>query len=401
VATGALAPGAKSGANNLYVSHLSGGKWVTSLIAILSSEDSPDWFNVNRTSERLVDQTAQVSPSGQYLAFMSNRSLTGYNNIDINEETGKHADEEVFLYDAFKPHLGCASCNPTGARPQGVFDTEFAGEGLGLRVDRPRTWSDVGNPGVAHWLAGSIPGWTAIDPNQSIYQSRYLSDTGRLFLTSADALVPGIAAPTRKESISGKEANVGVENVYEYKPNEVGDCAAPAGCVGLISSGTSEKESAFLDASATGSDVFFVTAASLLPQDEDGGSYDVYDARVCGEAGCITPPPPPGAPCGSIPECRGTSSPPPTFAPAPGFSGPGNTPHKVGGGDTLPSKVSKPPLTNAQKLALALKSCRKLAHKTRAQKKKRAKCEATARKKYAAKKAAKHATHSSSSGGKR
>jgi hypothetical protein len=401
VATGALAAGAKSGADNLYVSHLSGAKWVTSLVAVLSSEDSPDWFNINKTSQRLVDQTAEVSPSGQYLAFMSSRSLTGYNNTDINEETGKHADEEVFLYDAFKPHLGCASCNPTGARPRGVFDTELAGEGGGLRVDRPGVWSDKLNPGVAHWLAGSIPGWTALDPNQSIYHSRYLSDSGRLFLTSADALVSGTAAPTRKETISGKEATVGVENVYEYKPNEVEDCVTPAGCVGLISGGTSEKESAFLDASATGSDVFFVTAASLLPQDEDGGSYDVYDARVCGEAGCLAPPPPSTPSCRSIPECRGGSSPQPTFAPAPGFSGPGNTPHKVGGGETLPSKVSKRPLTNSQKLAAALKSCRKLAHKTRAQKRKRAKCEATAKKKYGAKKAATHARHASVTRGKR
>ena len=41
--------------------------------------------------------TSRVSPNGRYLAFMSDRSLTGYDNDDVNEETGLHADEEVYL----------------------------------------------------------------------------------------------------------------------------------------------------------------------------------------------------------------------------------------------------------------------------------------------------------------
>lgn len=405
VATGVLDAGAQAGADNLYVAHNEGGKWTTSFIARLSNEDSPDWssrLNVGeqQVSKVLINQTARVSPSGNYLAFMSNRSLTGYNNTDVNEETGKHADEEVFLYKAGAPSPTCASCNPSGARPRGVLDTEFAGEGAGLIVDKPETWmlapSGGFSVGQAHWLAASIPGWTTQTILRGIYQSHYLSDSGRLFFNGADALVPEAAGDTRTETIEGgKEATVGVENVYQYEPNGVGSCGAGAGsgCVSLISSATSGRESAFLDASPSGNDVYFLTAAKLLPQDQDT-NYDIYDARVCGEAGCQPPEVPPPAPCGSIPGCRGEAPPPPTFLPAPSFSGPGNTPHKVGGGETLPSKVSKPPLTKAQKLALALKSCRKLAHKTRAQKKKRAKCEAAAKKKYGAKKAAKHAKRS-------
>ena len=49
-------------------------------------------------------------------------------------------------------------------------------------------------------------------------------------------------------------------------------------------------------------------------------------------------------------------------------------------------------------LAKALASCRKLPHKTKAQKKKRATCEAQAKKKYGAKKAGKKAKHSSRRG---
>ena len=146
--------------------------------------------------------------------------------------------------------LVCASCNPDGAAARGVFDTEEAGEGLGLLVDRPQTWS-------GEWLAGSIPGWTLIGLTEADYQSRYLSNSGRLFFDGADALGPQVTAPAREEQIDGKPAEVGVENVYEYEPQGIGSCQQPAGCVALISSGTSQHESAFLDASESGDDVFF------------------------------------------------------------------------------------------------------------------------------------------------
>ena len=60
-----------------------------------------------------------------------------------------------------------------------------------------------------------------------------------------------------------------------------------SGCIGLISSGTSSQESAFLDASENGDDVFFLTAAQLVPADTDD-AYDIYDAHVCSEASPCT-----------------------------------------------------------------------------------------------------------------
>jgi len=403
VASGVLASGAESGANNLYVLHYDGTKWTIALVGGLSSEDGPDWLPPSINPRiALVSQAARVSPNGHFLAFMSNRSLTGYDNTDVNEETGRHADEEVFLFDALGAHLTCASCNPTGARPTGVFDQEIAGEGSGLEVDRPATWQAETSEGVAHWLAGSIPGWTAIDETKPFYQSRYLSDSGRLFFNSADPLVPALAAPnalggTRSETIGGKQVAVGNEHVYQYEPSGTGSCAAAPGCVSLLSSGISERESAFLDASETGNDVFFLTASSLVPQDRDS-NYDVYDARVCTEASpCQTPPPAPPTPCHTVEECRQVGpTPPPSFEPPPSstFSGPGSPIQPTPKTGTLPSKTTKPPPpTRAQKLAKALAICHKLRHRTRAQKSKRSKCESQAKKKYGAKKAAK-ANHS-------
>src|SRR5262249_14159640 len=149
----------------------------------------------------------------------------------------------------------------------------LAGEGEGLMVDRPRLWEH-------RWLAGSIPGWTRYGELNANHQSRYLSNAGRLLFNSSDALVPQVEARTREENVEGKTLKVGVENVYEYEPNGLGSCQQAGGCVGLISSGTSEHESAFLDASESGNDVFFLTAAQLVAQETENGD-DIYDARSC------------------------------------------------------------------------------------------------------------------------
>ncbi len=86
-------------------------------------------------------KTSEVSPDGQYVAFMSENSLTGYDNTDVN--SGAARDEEVFLYnDAAEgsAKLICASCNPTAPR-RSAPDTDESGEGQSLLVDQPETWT--------------------------------------------------------------------------------------------------------------------------------------------------------------------------------------------------------------------------------------------------------------------
>ncbi len=307
---------------------------------------------------------------------MSERELTNYENIDISPAAKGAHDEEVYLYDASTGRLVCASCNPSGERPHGVFDTQTGGEGLGLLVDRPETWAE-------RWIAGSLPGWTlsqlaGTSGPRTEHQPRYLSNSGRLFFNSADALVPGVSSRTRAEEIGGSVQQVGVDNVYEYEQRGEGGCASEPGCVALISSGTSEHESAFLDASEGGADAFFVTAAQLVPQDTDN-SLDIYDARICGTVDsepCLKPKAGPPVQCTGegcrAPQAPQESSPSPVTNVV---SSSGNLGEKA----VSPPKVSQKPKTEtqAQKLAAALKACRKLK-----QKRKRAKCEAQARKKY-------------------
>jgi len=391
VANGVLANGAEPGdcafratgsaGCNLYVEHYNEETelWEEpSFIARLASEDDPDWGRpeggtAEAGSYNLKDMTSRVSPDGEYLAFMSSRPLTGYDNVDANSGV---SDEEVYLYKYAPGGLGqtkCVSCEPSGARPVGVYDTNNVGEGIGLVVDRPKIWgAHVG--GVDHWLAGNIPGWTSVGLKVSFYQSRYLSDSGRLFFNSADALSP--------KDVNGKE------DVYEYEPAGTGSCETEViegGCVALISSGESQQESAFLDASENGNDVFFLTN-SKLTSDALEASSNVYDARVCGVGGaepCPSSPPIPPTPCNSE-ACKPDASSQPTFeTPASStLTGAGNL---VGLGEVLSSKVTqkpKPkPLTRKQKLAAALKHCRKLK-----QKQKRVACEKKARKSYGPKK---------------
>ena len=404
VANGALAPGASEGgcpryygeetqppagaSCNLYVSEIDpeapGGR-ETKLIAALSYEDGADW-GAGPTSRLVPEQdlsgvSSRVSPNGRFLAFMSERSLTGYDNEDISSKApGERMDEEVYLYDAQTGRLTCASCNPSGQRPAGVFDTKLAGEGLALLVDRPEIW-------LEHWLAGSLADWMLDYGKEkpAVYQSRYLSNEGRLFFNSPDALVPA-------------DQN-GKEDVYEYESQDVGSCAFSAGCVGLISSGTSNRESAFLDASENGAEAFFMTAAPLVAADQDS-AYDVYDARICSQASpCISSSGSTAQGCESTASCRpGFETPPAVAAAAPSetYSGPANPTgqvlsNKTTGGATKPQPHPKTP-TNRQMLAKALRACHRIKHRHE-----RLVCERRARKRYPLAHHKHHPRHANSS----
>ncbi len=354
------AHGAESGGDNLYVEQYDGESkaWMPPVfIALLSGEDISSWA----PPKGLGGLTSRVSPNGRYLAFMSDRSLTGYDSRDANSGV---PDEEVFLDDADTGRLVCASCNPTGAQPVGVFEGQRE-----LSVDYVGAWEN-------RWFAANIPGWTTASLTTALYQSRYLSDSGRLFFNSSDALVPG--------DVNGQE------DVYEYEPAGVGSCQAPGygqsasdvlvegegGCVGLISAGTSSEEAAFLDASEGGGDVFFTSLSRLAPQDVDT-SVDIYDAHECTAAVPCAPavvavPPP----CTTADSCKPAPASQPAIFGAPAsetFAGSGNV---VPSGST--PVVSGRSLTRAQKLAQALRVCR------RSPKRKRAACERRAKRMYGA-----------------
>ncbi len=164
VATGVLSEGENahkeapvSGADNLYLLERVGESWKPVFVATLSGMDENDWHRLARGEYPLgvsaAQQTARVSPNGRWLAFMSERSLTGYDNEDVTSKApGERLDEEVFLYDANSNKTICASCDPTGARPAGIFpqtveDNHTIEDPL---ADREQAWN-------GRWLAGALP----------------------------------------------------------------------------------------------------------------------------------------------------------------------------------------------------------------------------------------------------
>ncbi|HET6571321.1 MAG TPA: hypothetical protein VFG58_07530 [Solirubrobacterales bacterium] len=312
VENGAGPEAASPGEPNLYLWQQGVG---TRFLATLSEEDFHDWGETNTGCCFTAQQSATASPSGRYLAFMSQNSLTGYDNRDA---TSGELDQEVFRYDASGNEgagsLACASCNPSGTRPRGLRGHE---SGVVLAVDPKNLWGK-GSGGVppATPLAATLPEATQIGASgPSLYRPRTVLDNGRLFFNGADSLV-------------GADSN-GNWDVYEYEPTGVGSCTASTtgaavarsagGCVALISSGTGEAEAAFLDASESGDDAFFLSSAQLSVLDEDH-ARDIYDARVGGIPATRAP----RAEClGEA--CQPAASPPTAQTPASSaFEGPGN-----------------------------------------------------------------------------
>jgi len=335
----------------LYLIRAVEGAWqLPHVVATLSGSDFPDFAG------SLTKVTSRVSPSGRWLAFMSELPLTGYDNRDAVSEVN---DEEVFLYDSASDRLSCASCDPTGARPDGIEMRRLDG---GL-VAGANVWF------ASAWLAGNVPAWTPYEVGVALYQSRFVDDSGRVFFNSSDALVPG-------------DVN-GAEDVYEFEPVGVGSCTevsvsfveGEGGCVGLVSSGRSGEESAFLDASGSGSDVFFLTAAKLVAADFDT-ALDVYDAHECTvDSPCLPEAVVKSVPCVTESSCKVTPSPQPGVFGAPAsstFSGVGNV-----------SPVSLARSFRPSKAVLLKKALAKCRRKHKRSKRKRGVCERRARATYA------------------
>ena len=278
-------------------------------IAALSAADARARADKELTPVNLepYKKTSRVSVGGGALAFMSDASLTGYDNVD--SKSGNE-DAEVYAYDAAANggagQLRCLSCNPTGQRPVGrnIQVEEF--------------------PSI--WAAALLPPYES-----ELYGSRVISaDGSRVFFDSYEALVSG--------DTNGKA------DAYEWEAPGAGSCSVQSsaysppngGCLSLISSGESPTDSHFVDASPSGDDAFFATDSSLLPQDP--GLIDIYDARVGGGY-----PPQPGQPI----SCEGEACQSPPAAPndptpaSLAFHGAGNVHKKAGSGRCAKGKVRR------------------------------------------------------------
>jgi hypothetical protein len=280
-ATGSLAAGASEGDANLYLWHAG----TTTFIATLAFSDGHEVEPLNRACTQCSGigdwsadagfRTAGVASDGHGVVFMSKQSLPveGYPHGYPNEEL-----QEVYVYEAEGGgHLFCVSCSPSGESPP---VHKYVGYESGAAAWLPVSWKPSF---VQQWLS---------------------EDGGRVFFQSAEPLV---ASDTN-----------GRIDVYEWERDGMGSCAESAGCVYLISSGSSESGSWLAGESSSGNDVFIITRSQLTPQDPNS-AYNLFDARVEGVQP-LTPPQCQGT------GCQGLPSAPPIFATPPSqtFNGVGN-----------------------------------------------------------------------------
>lgn len=218
-------------------------------------------------------RTAQASPGGRWVAFLSKAPLTGYDN---NSSACKGPCAEVFLYDSASDELSCPSCNYSGAAPLGSANLPLIPTAGGTKDPMP--------------------------------QPRYLTNEGRLYFDTQDSLTPF-------------DSNNGVEDVYQYEPQGSGSCDRVAGCVSLISAGHEAVDSNFVAIDQTGASTFFTTRDRLSPKDQDS-LVDLYVAREGGGIPAEAEVPPAGC---QGEACQSPAAPP--VNPVPGsstFVGPGN-----------------------------------------------------------------------------
>jgi hypothetical protein len=288
---------------NMYVYH----EGTTMFVATLSEGDDNEVVPFDGEAEGnssgdwqgdIKERTAEVTPDGRSLLFMSKKSLTGYDSTGL---------DEVFLYEAGSHELSCVSCSPNGEAPVGTELEVLLGT--------------VGGVGAFFPITGrSVLGDTT-------QPSVISGDGGRVFFDSAQPLL-------------AQDTN-GFLDVYEWERNGSGDCRKTQGCVYLLSGGAEPENSFLIGAGASGDDVFMLTRGHFVTDDRND-NVDVYDARVNGFE-------PLAEPVCSGTGCQGVPPAPPIFATPASvtFEGVGNFPP--------PAKVA----VKSKKKPKRIKQCRK------------------------------------------
>jgi hypothetical protein len=306
-----------------------------------------------RTFVAVISETSSAyeqsytTPNGESLVFASGKTdapgvMFAGPRGELLEETRGAGHTELYRYDAAGGSVMCVSCGEGVAPVKGEVVVPNPFSGLLGTVDSPREAVEI-------------------------------SENGRrvFFQTSARLMAQDTNESTAAEETSG-ELGVG-SDVYEWEEDgtEEGSgvfCHVANGCTHLISAGEDVGPERLLGASSSGRDVFFTSAAQLVPQ-ADPEFTNIYDARVEGGFPSLSP----GAECTS---CQGVGSPPPLVGPGASgtFAGAGNPASTSSSSQSSSSKHSEP--TTAQKLAKALRVCRKK------RKRARASCEKKARRVY-------------------
>jgi hypothetical protein len=227
-----------------------------------------------------------TTPDGRFLLFVSGNPIEpgplfagphGWPEL-IEESRGAH-HEELYRYSAADGSVICVSCGEGVAPPNGNMLEPEPGFGLLSTADSPRV---------------------AVSASE---------DGRRVFFQTSARLVPQDTNESTVEEELGNQLGKGADT-YEweqYGTEEVPGmlCRVVLGCTHLLSAGEAVGPERFLGASLNGRDVFFTSAAQLVPQ-ATPEFVNIYDARADG--GFQRP-----APAGECTSCQGVGSVQPQF----------------------------------------------------------------------------------------
>jgi hypothetical protein len=271
VATGKLTRDTPEDGQNLFLwRHGEGVRFIATIDPVLD-------LMLSRISLDNGGPAARLSEDGERVLFASYAQIPLDRPYDTTEATPEACGSvttagdrcrQIYLYDARSDDLSCLTCVP-GVPVSG--DANLFGNG---DTRRPRE--------------GGVP-----DTTSPVELPRNLSADGtRAFFETARPLV-------------AEDRNTKVD-VYEWSDRDLDG----RGELRLISPGRGTSDSEFLDASASGNDVFFTTREQLVGIDRDN-QVDLYDARVGG--GIPAQNPPPASPCEGE-GCQGAFSGAPSLA---------------------------------------------------------------------------------------
>ena len=222
---------------NLYATNAGGTASRSSRPLSPPTRGSTTRWSSTRSLEPEARHTAdfQLTPDGDVAAFPSTLPLAGG-----EEETAGHP--EIYRYDAASEG-STASPAPPPANPLPTMP-RLAANGLSL------------------------------------------TDDGRVFFNTADPLV---AADTDEQT---GRLRVGAAGRRQLPAPQAPPSAAAGACLALISAGTGAFDSGLLGATPNGTDAYFFTRDSLAPQDKNGPTMKIYDAREAAASPILSPPSP-------------------------------------------------------------------------------------------------------------
>lgn len=266
--------------------------------------------------------SARASTSGSRLFFTTVGRLTPDAQRPATDAQGNPL-YDVYVYDDATHQITRVSQGPSGG--DGLYSATM---------------------GIFPTFHGGVPNRSplGVDPRD------ISSDGSRVFFDTAEKLTPDAA-------------DNGKQKVYEWE-NGTTTLVSPSDA-----GGASPAQAIYANNSESGDDVFFSTTDSLSCADTDGGRSSIYDARIGGTAATC---PEPSVPCQASNTCAAVALESGLTPASSLFSGPGDQPVIV---NRLPTAKTTPP-TRAQKLATALRACRKKPRKQRHG------CESQAKKKY-------------------